>query len=252
MNLALNRSFQRGGCQLLDLTKYSVFQWLKNIDTIIYGGDGVLWRHDKPIEGATETFNALRAFGKDAYICSNNSILSAQEICRKAQKMGCLVGPNEVLSSGKALARFLFENSFNKKVYVIGGQGIVDELKQVGIESLPLDPPSVKKAQDIPLDRNVGAVVVGMDEDFNSMKLTKATCYLKDPQVMFMATNRDMAFPLASPGRLIPGAGFMVAAIRGATQRNPFTCGKPNPYMCIDLMLQGIIRPERTLMIGDT
>ncbi|KAH8262034.1 hypothetical protein KR038_005958 [Drosophila bunnanda] len=250
MNLALNRSFQRGGCQLLHLSKCSLLQWLNNIDTIIYGGDGVLWHHDKPIEGAAETFNILRAMGKNAYICTNNSVLSTQKTCLKAQKMGCLVAPNEILSSGQALARFMGEMKFEKKVYVVGGQGIIDELRLAGIKSLPLDSSDPNEVKDITLDPSVGAVVVGLDENFNSLKLTKASCYLMKPQVMFVATDRDMAIPLA-PGRIVPGAGSMVAALEAATKRSPFTCGKPNSYMCLNLMRQGIIQPDRTLMIGD-
>jgi len=68
---------------------------------------------------------------------------------------------------------------------------------------------------------------------------------------MFVATSRDAALP-AAPGRMVPSAGVMVAAIQAASQRMPFTCGKPNPYMCIDLMQKGVIQPDRTLIIGDT
>ncbi|XP_017126825.1 glycerol-3-phosphate phosphatase [Drosophila elegans] len=257
MNLALNRSVQKGGCQVLGLNRYSIQQWLKTIDTIVFDGDGVLWKNDEVLDKAPETFNALRAMGKDAYICSNSSVKSVAGICKKAQEMGFLVAKNEILSSGQTLARFMKEKKFKKKVYVVGGQGIIDELKLVGIESLPLDHPSLQgfsmpeHVHTIFLDPNVGAVVVGNDKDFNMIKLTKACCYLKDPEVMFVATNRDSAFP-ASPGRMIPRAGVMVSAIQAASQRMPFTCGKPNPYMCIDLMRQGAIQPERTLIIGDT
>ncbi|KAH8349934.1 hypothetical protein KR084_009829 [Drosophila pseudotakahashii] len=257
MNLALNKSFQKGGCQVLGLNKYSIQQWLKSIDTIIYNGDGVLWNHDKVLDKAPETFNALRAMGKEAYICTNNSVTSVAGILRKAQEMGFLVAQNEILSSAQTLARFLKDKRFKKKAFVVGGQGIVDELKLVGIESLPLEESpleSISKPEDIKnffLDPEVGAVVVGNDEDFNAIKLTRASCYLKDPEVMFVATSRDMAFP-AAPGRMVPRSGVMVAAIQAATQRMPFTCGKPNPYMCIDLMRQGAIQPEKTLIVGDT
>ncbi|EDX09001.1 glycerol-3-phosphate phosphatase [Drosophila simulans] len=257
MNLALNKTFQKSGCQLLGLNKYGIQQWLKTIDTIIFDGNGVLWSHDKVLENAAETFNALRAMGKKAFICTNNSVTSVEGICKYAQEMGFLVAKDEILSSVQTLAKFMKEKSFNKKCYVVGGQGIVDELKLVGIESLPLDHSSLQgfsmpdHIHSIFLDPNVGAVVVGSDKDFNTIKLTKACCYLKDSEVMFVATSRDAALP-AAPGRMVPSAGVMVAAIQAASQRMPFTCGKPNPYMCIDLMQKGVIQPDRTLIIGDT
>jgi len=255
--VALNKCVQKGGCQILGLNKYSLQQWLKTIDTIIYDGDGVLWNHDKVIDKAPETFNALRAMGKEALICTNNSVTSVAGTCRRAQEMGFLVAQNEILSSGQTLAKFMKEKKFQKKAYVMGGQGLVDELQLVGIESLPLDQSSLEgfsTPEDIHsfvLDSDVGAVVVGNAKDFDAAKLTKASCYLKDPEIMFVATSRDMAFP-AAPGRMVPREGVMVAAIQAASQRMPFICGKPNPYMCIDLMRQGVIQPERTLIIGDT
>ncbi|XP_039488587.1 glycerol-3-phosphate phosphatase [Drosophila santomea] len=257
MNLALNKSIQKGGCQVLGLNRYGLQQWLKTIDTIVFDEDGVLWSHDKVLDKAAETFNALRAMGKKAFICTNNSVTSVDGICKFAQEMGFLVAKDEILSSSQALAKFMQQKKFNKKCYVVGGQGIVDELKLVGIESMPLDHSSLQgfsmpdHIHSIFLDPNVGAVVVGADKDFNTIKLTKACCYLKDRDVMFVATNRDAALP-AAPGRMVPSAGVMVAAIQAASQRMPFICGKPNPYMCIDLIRKGVIQPERTLIIGDT
>ncbi|XP_017090265.2 glycerol-3-phosphate phosphatase [Drosophila bipectinata] len=253
MNLALNRKVAKGGCQLLGLNKYSIHQYLKTIDTILYDADGVLWQYDKPIRGAVETFNALRAMGKKSYICTNNSSDSAFAVWKKAKCMDLLVAKDEVLTSGQATARYLSEQKFKRKVYAIGGQGIVDELKLVGISCLPLDPPNTDSdfINKIVLDRDVGAVVVGMDKDFDAQKITKATWYLRDPDVMFVATNRDLAYSVA-PGRMIPGAGVMVAAIQAASLRAPYTCGKPKPHLCSNVIRQGLLQPERTLMVGDT
>ncbi|KAH8288029.1 hypothetical protein KR018_001003 [Drosophila ironensis] len=254
MNLAVKQyNIVKGGCQKLVLNKYSVHQLLKTIDTIVCGAEGVLWQHENRITGAPETFNALKAMGKKAFICTNDSTKSAHEIWRKAVKMDILVEESDVLTSSQAMARFMLEKKFDRKVYVIGGQGIVDELKLVGIESLPLEgheDPSVP-IEEIFLDPKVGAVAVGIDKDFDAMKVAKAVSYLQDPKVMFVATNRDRAYPVA-PGRLIPGAGVMVAAIQAAAQRSPFTCGKPNSYLCVHLLRKGVIQPERTLMVGDT
>ncbi|EDW31109.1 GL20765 [Drosophila persimilis] len=89
---------------------------------------------------------------------------------QKAHKPGpFLIAENEILSSAQALARYMRERKFNRKVYIVGGQGIKDELRQVGIESLPLDLAStqensmVDQVQKMYLDANVGAVAVDMD-----------------------------------------------------------------------------------------
>ncbi|EDW29852.1 GL16688 [Drosophila persimilis] len=90
-----------------------------------------------------------------------------------------------------------------------------------------------------------------MDLGLNVLKLTKASIYLRDPKTLFWATNRDRAFPVAAD-RQVPGAGVVVAAIQAVAKRAPFTCGKPSPYVCSHLIRQGVIEPERTLLVGDT
>ncbi|XP_062134203.1 glycerol-3-phosphate phosphatase [Drosophila sulfurigaster albostrigata] len=248
---------KKGVCQLLALNKFSIQQWLKCIDTIVFDADGVLWHREDVIEGTPETFNALRAMGKQVFICTNHSAMSANGLCNKAQKMGFLIGANEILSSSMALARYLQERKFKRKVFIVGEQGIADELKAVGIESLPIKKEQMlgsslqDHVQQMQLDDNVGAVAVGIDSQLNMLKMCEACCYLKDRRILFLATNRDRAFP-ASPGRMTPGAGVMVSAIQAASKRVPFTCGKPNTFICSHLIREGIINPERTLMVGDT
>ncbi|KAH8372431.1 hypothetical protein KR093_011584 [Drosophila rubida] len=248
---------KKGVCQLLALNKFSIQQWLKSFDSIIFDADGVLWHREEVIEEAPQTFNALRAMGKQVFICTNHSAMSANRLSTKAQKLGFLISKHEILSSSMALARYLQERKFKRKVYIVGEQGIAEELKAVGIESLPIgdeleDGCSLHEQMlTTPLDKDVGAVAVGIDSKFNALKISKACCYLADRKVLFLATNRDLAFP-AAVGTLTPGAGVMVAAVQAASNRLPFTCGKPNTYICLHLIREGIIKPERTLMVGDT
>ncbi|EDW70088.1 glycerol-3-phosphate phosphatase [Drosophila virilis] len=248
---------KKGVCQLLALNRFSVQQWLKTFDTMIFDADGVLWNSDKPIPGAPETFNALRAMGKRAFICTNHSASSRQKLWCKAQSMDLLIAEDEILSSSGALARYLQERKFKGKVYIVGGQGIADELTAVGIESLPMDEaPALgttlrEYVEHMPMDSAVGAVAVGIDNNFNAYKLSKACCYLRNPKVLFLATNNDRSFAV-TPERHIPGAGVMVSAVQAVAKRPPFTCGKPNTYIVLHLIREGLIKPERTLMVGDT
>lgn len=250
-------AFKKGVCQLLALNKFSIQQWMKTYDSMIFDADGVLWKLDKPIKGAPETFNALRAMGKRAFICTNHSGWSRKNILAKAEDMGIIVNENEIISSAWTTAHYLKDLKFSGKVFIVGGKGIADELKEVGIQSVPVDNSPIEgdslrdKVLNMSMDPDVGAVVVGIDQHFNVITLTKACCYLRNPKVLFLATNQDRVITI-SPELVVPGAGSMVSAVQAIANRPPFTCGKPNALMCLHLLREGIIKPERTLMVGDT
>ncbi|PKI41784.1 hypothetical protein CRG98_037819 [Punica granatum] len=84
----------------------------------------------------------------------------------------------------------------DKKVYVIGGEGILEELQLAGYTSLG-GPEDGKKLVDLQAnslfdDKIVGAVVVGLDPYINYYKLQYGTlCIRENPQCLFIATNRD-------------------------------------------------------------
>jgi ribonucleotide monophosphatase NagD (HAD superfamily) len=64
---------------------------------------------------------------------TNNSRASRADYKAKIQKFGIRAEKEEVYSSSYAAASYLKSLNFSKKVYVVGGQGIGDELKEVGI-----------------------------------------------------------------------------------------------------------------------
>ncbi|ALC43008.1 CG5577 [Drosophila busckii] len=258
MNIAIgSNALQRGTCQLLALNKFAVSQWLKTFDTVLFDGDGVLWNRQEAIKGAPQTFNAIRAMGKNAFVCSNHSATSRRELCQRARQMGLLISEDGMISSAATMARYLQERKFQRKVYIVGEQGIAEELLAAGIKALPLDTEPMlsgnmqEHVKAMHMEPNVGAVVVGVDKHFSTRKLAKACSYLMDPSVLFLATNRDRSFPISAE-RHVPDADVMVSSIQAVVKRKPFTCGKPNPYMCSHLIRNGVIKPERTLMIGDT
>ncbi|MBA0839975.1 hypothetical protein Goarm_005656, partial [Gossypium armourianum] len=107
-------------------------------------------------------------------------------------------------------------------VYVIGGEGIVQELQLAGFTAL---------------GGPVGAVVVGLDPDINYYKLQYATlCIRENPGCLFIATNRDSVGHMTDLQEW-PGAGCMVAAVCGSTEQEPIVVGKPSTFM-MDFLLQ--------------
>jgi len=145
----------------------------------------------------------------------------------------------------------------DKKVYVIGMQGILDELELHNIPYIGGPTDADKKVSFPPdsameYDRDVGAVVVGYDADINYYKIQYAQlCINNNPGCQFIATNLDQVKHLTSDQEWA-GSGAMVGAIVGCTGRSPVVVGKPSSLL-IDHLLQQFptINRSRICMIGD-
>ncbi|CAN0890889.1 Phosphoglycolate phosphatase 2, partial [Linum grandiflorum] len=100
-------------------------------------------------------------------------------------------------------------------------------------------------------DKTVGAVVVGLDPYVNYHKLQYGTlCVRENPGCLFIATNRDAVGHMTDLQEW-PGAGCMVAALRGSTEREPIVVGKPSTFM-MDFLLQKFnISTSKMCMVGD-
>ena len=97
--------------------------------------------------------------------------------------------------SSYATAQYLKEHAKGGEAYVIGEQGIYDELNEVGIrchgkEDEPNDLSSLPK-----LNPAITSVVVGLDSNVNYLKLSRAAAYIRDRNCSFIATNTDPSDP---------------------------------------------------------
>ncbi|ETN79001.1 phosphoglycolate/pyridoxal phosphate phosphatase family protein [Necator americanus] len=171
--------------------------------------------------------------------------------------MDSLVNPAAVVAD--TLYRAGLSNG-RKKVYLIGAQGVRDEMDDLGVQYFGHGPEPQDNSDgsafmfDIELEEepsNVGAVVVGYEKHFNYHKLMKAANYLQQPHCLFVATNEDETCPGPNPHIITPDAGPLVAAVRCASGREPITVGKPNTPAFDFIRRRWNIDPERTMMVGD-
>jgi hypothetical protein len=86
------------------------------------------------------------------------------------------VEQDEIFSSSFAASAYLQSIAFTKKVYVIGGPGIAEELTSAGISNRGVDEharfmTSVEEAKAIEIDPDIGAVVVGLDFSLTYLKI---------------------------------------------------------------------------------
>lgn len=196
---------------------------------------------------------------------TNNATKSRAVYAKKLTKLGYheritknIVNPAAVVAD--TLHRSGIKQ-MNKKVYLIGSQGVMDELDNLDIEYFghghdPIERQSDDRAfiYDLELDvkhEEVGAVVVGYEKHFNYHKLMKAANYLQSDHTLFLATNSDETCPGPNPNTVIPDAGPLIAAVQVAAGREPMIVGKPNSPAFEYICRRWKINPDRTLMIGD-
>ncbi|KAL9236562.1 hypothetical protein vseg_011214 [Gypsophila vaccaria] len=231
---------------------------LESVEAFVFDCDGVIWKGDQLIDGVSETLSMLRSKSKALVFVTNNSTKSRAQYAAKFHSLGISVSQDEIFSSSFAAAMYLKSIQFppDDKVYVIGGDGILQELHLAGFTALggPEDANKTVQLHDnlfFEHDKTVGAVVVGLDQHINLYKLQYATlCIRENPGCLFIATNRDAVGNMTSLQEW-PGAGCMVSAVCGSTEKEPIVVGKPSTFLMEFLLKKFNIDTSRMCMIGD-
>ncbi|KAE7995196.1 hypothetical protein FH972_000021 [Carpinus fangiana] len=226
------------------LSSLNVGDLVDSVEAFLFDCDGVIWKGDTLIDGVPQTLDMLRSKGKKLVFVTNNSTKSRRQYAKKFQSLGISINEDEIFCSSFAAAMFLKVNNFprEKKVYVIGEEGILEELELAGFTGLggPEDGKKIVQLKPNCLfehEKTVGAVVVGLDQYINYYKLQYGTlCIHENPGCLFIATNRDAVGHMTDLQEW-PGAGCMVAAICGSTQKEPIVVGKPSPFL-MDFLVQ--------------
>ena len=229
-----------------------------SVETFIFDCDGVIWKGDSLIEGVPETIAMLREMGKRLIFVTNNSTKSRAGYLKKFLGLGLEITAEEVFSSSFAAAAYLDSIDFpkDKKAYVIGETGILEELDGVGVSYLGGEADADKKVtlasgQLMEHDPDVGAVIVGFDRNVNYYKIQYATlCVRENPGCLFIATNTDAVTHLTDAQEWA-GNGSMVGAIKGSTKQEPIVVGKPAPFMLDYIANKFSIRKDQICMVGD-
>lgn len=223
-----------------------------DVDCIVMDCDGVLWQGDKLLPGVRESIQLLREMGKRLVFVTNNSNKSRRQYVHKFEMLGITVEKEEVFSAAFAAAAYLKTQQLEGKAMVIGGQGIVDELNEMYIE---VDPGVFNAVQctetdweELDIDPDCAAVIVGQDTSFTYAKLAYASLAIQRG-AKFVATNPD-AGDAIGPG-LMPGAGAIVAAVEKACGVAPeIYAGKPSAFL-LELLKGNHVDMTRTLVVGD-
>ncbi|CAO1622039.1 unnamed protein product [Sympodiomycopsis kandeliae] len=249
---------------------------LSKYDVFLFDCDGVIWSGDDLLPNVKSVLDKLRSWGKEIIFVTNNASKSRKALLGKFDKMGIPAKESEIVSSAYAAAAYLKEVlnfPTDRKVYVIGMEGIEQELEAEGIaycggtaqedkRYLPaLDFSSLLSEAEI--DPSVGAVLCGFDMHLSYIKIAKAFKHLTRPGSAtepvkantkgggchFILTNDDSTFP--AKGGPWPGAGSLSAPLLFSTGRSPTIIGKPHQPMLDTILATKHFDKSKAIFIGD-
>lgn len=179
--------------------------------------DGVVYRGKAGIPGAVAALNRAGESMRLGYL-TNNASRTAEAVAAQLCDHGLWATAADVVTSPQAAVALLKETiAPGSTVFVVGGEGLTDELAKAGFVA-------TRSADDQP-----AAVVQGFAPEIGWADLAEAAFALapvsgRDP-LPWIATNTDWTLPLERG--LAPGNGTLVSAVHTAVQRLPVFAGKP-------------------------
>jgi 4-nitrophenyl phosphatase len=205
-----------------------------HLNALILDMDGVLWREDEPIGDLPAIFQRIEQRGLQVTLATNNATKTVEQYLQKLSGFGVVLQPAQIINSPQAVAQYLRQRyPSGGGVYVLGEDGLHQAIQESGFHHS---------------QRDVLAVVAGMDRALTYEKLARATLLIRSG-AQFIGSNPDRTYP--TPEGLVPGAGAILAAIEAATDQQPLILGKPAPEMYRIAMQRMNVSPENTLVVGD-
>lgn len=199
--------------------------------------DGTVSFDATPFDGTLDFCEAVRNAGHKYVFITNNSTKSNKDYVDKFLKMGIPVDETSFLTATSATILYLKEKFDGKLIYVCGTRSFISELVANGIRV-------TEKEED-----GIEAVLVAYDSELTYAKLVLTCKILSEHDIPFLATNPDLACPVAFG--FIPDCGSICGMIVNSVKREPLYIGKPNSVM-VDVAMSTLgYSREETVVIGD-
>ncbi len=205
------------------------------VDGLVCDLDGVVYRGDRAVPGAVEALDRLDV---PVVYATNNAARTPAEVAERLRGHGVRTTSDMVLTSSLTAARVLADElAPGTAVLAVGGPGVADSLRSVGLEPRRPGEPG-----------DVAAVVQGYGAQVTADDLA-AAAFAIQRGARWVATNRDRTLP--TEHGVAPGNGSLVAAVRMAVDVEPTVIGKPEPpmYVLAARVAHGAV--DRVLAVGD-
>ncbi len=206
---------------------------LQEIDNFVFDLDGTVWEWNRLKDGVKETIVDLADRGKDIYYITNSAMLSREGYADKLRDFGLPVERDSRVISASYIASEIFDAKDIRKAFVIGEEGLMDELGRNGIAH----------------SEEAGHVLVAVDRNFSYWKMAKAADLIRAGADLW-ATSIDSYWWAGD--RAMPGTNALTAAVKLAADTDDVeVVGKPSAYARDVVTDEWGLRPTNTILIGD-
>ncbi len=197
--------------------------------------DGVVYIGPEAVPGAPEHLGKAAASGMHLAYITNNAARPPDVVAAHLADLDIPVSAGDVVTSAQAAARLLAEQLPPRApVYVIGGAGLVQALREQGLTP-------VQEIADQPV-----AVVSGFSRDLRWGTVVDGAILVRRG-LPWVATNTDMTVP--TPEGAGPGNGVLVGLVATFAEVEPVVAGKPKAPLFEETLLR--VGGERPLVVGD-
>ena len=202
----------------------------------LFDMDGTIYEDDVLFDGVLDLLQWITEQGGNYVFITNNSSKSVVDYIKKVDNMGVNVTEKNFFTSSQATILWLQKNMPGAVVYCQGTKSLIRELQAAGIRVTEKVEP-------------VDVVLIGFDTEMTTEKLRRSCEILSTQKVVYLATNPDLACPVAFG--FVPDCGSICGMIRNATGKEPNYIGKPKPTMVNYVREKFGASAEDTVVVGD-
>lgn len=203
-------------------------------DLVMLDLDGVVYVGPDVVPGAGEHLEAARSRGVRLAFVTNNAARPPTVVAEHLTSLGITAEVEDVVTSAQAASAVLADRlPPGSAVAALGGAGLTEALREVGLEPVGVHDEAV-------------AVASGYGPDVLWRDIMTVAVRVRDG-LPWVASNTDHTIP--TPDGVAPGHGVLVDMLQRFTGVEPTVAGKPAPPL-----LETTIRrcgADRALMVGD-
>jgi 4-nitrophenyl phosphatase len=220
---------------LVDSQEISNLLNLKPLHVFFFDLDGVLSiGKEKPrYLGGREAVAKIKILGRKAFLLTNDSTHTRQEILENLTKLGFNFQHDEILTSSYLTAKYLTDQYGTASFFLVGENGLRRELEAAGHRETEEKP---------------DVVVVGFDRQLTYNKLDHALRVLREGAKLIGSYGGAVFMSDHGPAL---SAGPIIKALEYGSGKRAIMIGKPSPRMFQLALRIAHEKPARTVMVGD-